>query len=54
MISEEAVKERLRFVKHKGQAIFMIDFSQCPAKEMLLAARSSARSILRDTRRGRC
>ena len=36
MISEEAVKERLRFIKHKGQAIFMIDFSQCPAKEILL------------------
>jgi hypothetical protein len=29
-------QERLRFIKHKGQAIFMIDFSHCPAKEMLL------------------
>ncbi len=36
MISEEGVKERLRFVKHKGHAIFVIDFSHCPEKEMLL------------------
>jgi hypothetical protein len=28
--------ERLRFIKHKGQAIFLIDFSQCKGKEMLL------------------
>ena len=28
--------ERLRFVKHKGQAIFLIDFSHCKGKEMLL------------------
>lgn len=29
-------EERLRFVKHKGQAIFIIDFSHCNAKEILL------------------
>ena len=29
-------RERLRFIKHKGQAIFVIDFSECTAKEMLL------------------
>jgi hypothetical protein len=28
--------ERLRFIKHKGQAIFLIDFSRCTAKEILL------------------
>ncbi len=28
--------ERLRFIKHKGQVIFLIDFSQCAAKEILL------------------
>ena len=28
--------ERLRFVKHKGQAIFLIDFSHCKGKEILL------------------
>lgn len=27
---------RLQFIKHKGQAIFMIDFSRCSSKEMLL------------------
>jgi hypothetical protein len=27
---------RLRFVKHKGQAIFLIDFSHCAPKEILL------------------
>ena len=31
-----ASPERLRFVKHKGQAIFLIDFSHCKGKEMLL------------------
>jgi hypothetical protein len=28
--------ERLHFVKHKGQAIYVIDFSHCSAKEILL------------------
>jgi hypothetical protein len=27
--------ERLRFIKHKGHAILMIDFSHCDSKEML-------------------
>jgi hypothetical protein len=31
-----AAPERLRFVKYKGQAIFLIDFSHCKGKEMLL------------------
>lgn len=29
-------EERLRFIKHKGHAIYLIDFTDCPAKEMLL------------------
>lgn len=29
-------QERLRFVKHKGHSIFLIDFSHCGQKEMLL------------------
>ena len=29
-------QERLRFIKHKGRAIFLIDFSHCRAKEMLV------------------
>ena len=28
--------ERLRFIEHKGQPIYLIDFSHCVAKEMLL------------------
>ena len=34
--SGELLDDRLRFVKHKGQTIFILDFSQCSAKEMLL------------------
>ncbi len=29
-------EERLRFVKHKGQTIFLVDFSHCGEKEILL------------------
>jgi hypothetical protein len=29
-------EDRLRFIKHKGQAIFLIDFSHCQEKEILL------------------
>ena len=29
-------RERLRFIQHKGQAIFLIDFSHCEPKEMML------------------
>jgi len=36
MISDENVKDRLRFVKHKGQAIFLIDFSHCSGKDLML------------------
>jgi hypothetical protein len=28
--------ERLRFIKHKGRAIFLLDFSHCGAQELLL------------------
>ena len=28
--------ERLRFVKHKGHAIYVIDFTHCAAKELLV------------------
>jgi hypothetical protein len=31
-----ATPERLCFIKHKGQAIFLIDFSHCKGKEILL------------------
>ena len=36
MISEDDVDKRLRFIKHKGQAIFLIDFSHCQGKDMLV------------------
>ncbi len=29
-------EERLRFIKHKGHVIYVIDFSHCKAKEILL------------------
>ena len=28
--------ERLRFIKHKGHVIYLIDFTNCSAKELLL------------------
>ena len=36
MSSSGSLEDRLRFVKHKGQVIFVIDLSHCTAKEMLL------------------
>ena len=37
--------DRLRFIKHRGQAIFLIDFSHCGAKEMLFLL-EQVRSII--------
>ncbi len=34
--SPGSFEERLRFIKHKGHAIYLIDFSHCAEKEMLL------------------
>jgi hypothetical protein len=36
--SGELLEDRLHFVKHKGQAILVIDLSHCSAKEVLLLA----------------
>ena len=36
MTAGELLDDRLRFVKHKGQIILVLDFSQCSAKESLL------------------
>ncbi len=36
MSSGELLDDRLHFVKHKGQAIFVCDLTQCSAKQMLL------------------
>jgi hypothetical protein len=29
-------EDRLRFIEHKGRTIYLVDFSNCSAKEMLL------------------
>jgi hypothetical protein len=34
--SKDSQPERLRFIKHKGHAIYNIDFTHCTAKEILL------------------
>jgi hypothetical protein len=34
--SDRPLSERLSFIKHKGQAVFVIDFSHCTAPEILL------------------
>jgi len=36
MTAGASLNDRLRFVKHKGHAIFVIDLSHCTAKEMML------------------
>jgi hypothetical protein len=35
-LSGKSGDERLRFVTHKGHIVYVIDFSHCTAKEMLL------------------
>jgi hypothetical protein len=41
--------ERLRFVKHKGQPIFLIDFSHCPPKEILVLLEQVKALVARHT-----
>jgi hypothetical protein len=36
MTERELLDNRLHFIKHKGHAIYVIDLSECGAKEMLL------------------
>jgi hypothetical protein len=36
MTSGESLDDRLQFVKHKGQAIYVIDFSHCSSKEIMV------------------
>ncbi|MGA8272542.1 MAG: hypothetical protein WB919_13365 [Candidatus Sulfotelmatobacter sp.] len=33
---ENSLDHRLQFIKHKGHAVYLVDFSHCEAKEMLL------------------
>ena len=39
--------DRLRFIKHKGHAIFLIDFTNCEPKEMLLLLDQVRASVAR-------
>ena len=41
-------EERLRFVKHKGQAIFVVDLSHCSAKEILLLVEQVRAIVVRN------
>ena len=36
MSSGELLDDRLQFVEHKGQTIFVVDFSNCSSKEMMV------------------
>jgi hypothetical protein len=33
---EGSLQDRLRFIKHKGHAVFAVDFTNCTPKEMVL------------------
>ena len=42
-------QERLRFIKHKGQVIFVIDFSRCSAKEIMLLLEQARMIVARQS-----
>jgi hypothetical protein len=42
-----SLDERLHFVKHKGHAIFVVDFSHCTAKEMLVLVEMTRAHVAR-------
>jgi len=49
-VSDSGAEEsRLRFVKHKGQAIFLIDFSHCRSKEILVLLEQVRAIVARHT-----
>jgi hypothetical protein len=47
MTSRGLLDDRLHFIKHKGHAIFVLDFSDCNAKEMLLLLEMVRASVSR-------
>jgi hypothetical protein len=47
--SDRPLVERLRLIKHKGQVIFLIDFSHCAAKEILLLLDQIRADVARHT-----
>jgi hypothetical protein len=48
--NDNPIEERLRFIKHKGQAIYVIDFTHCTAKELLLLLEQVRADIARHAR----
>jgi hypothetical protein len=36
MSTDTRIDERLRFIKHKGHAVYLIDFTNCAEKELLV------------------
>jgi len=49
MSDTSSAPERLRFIKHKGHAIFLVDFSHCEAKEILLLLDQVRADVARHT-----
>ncbi len=47
MTERGLLDDRLHFIKHKGHAIYVLDFSSCSAKEMLLLLEVVRASIAR-------
>jgi hypothetical protein len=49
MNEQGLLDNRLHFIKHKGHAIYMIDLSECSAKELLLLLEMVRASVVRHT-----
>ncbi len=49
MSDGESLNDRLRYVKHKGHVIFLVDFSHCTAKEMMLLLDQVRADVTRHT-----
>ena len=47
MTERGLLDDRLQFIKHKGHAIYVIDLSECSAKEMLLLLEMTRASVAR-------
>jgi hypothetical protein len=49
-LNQNTQPERLHFIKHKGQTIFVLDFSHCAAKELLLLLEQVRANVARHER----
>jgi hypothetical protein len=47
MTGRGLLDDRLTFIKHQGHAIFLLDFSECTAKELLLLLEMVRASVAR-------